>query len=635
MFCFGLLQTRGPKTSWISFTFLCSILCTWTKVECWSYYYSDTTMNWPEARTWCQEHYTDMVAIQNKEEIEHLNSWLPKQSSYYWIGIRKINHVWTWVGTNKSLTAEATNWATGEPNNLRGRRHKTSQDCVEMYIKRESQPGKWNDERCERLKTALCYTAACKEDLCGYGECVETINSYRCACFEGFSGEKCDQVVQCDAAQVTAPHKASVNCIHKYGNFSYDSACHYACEEGYELSMSRPLTCTASAKWSEPPPRCELVRCPVLSSPPRGSVRCSGTAYRSTCAFACDDGYELAGATSDTLQCEASGAWNASLPLCLAVQCLSLSPPDNGFVSCGRDADVTSSYGNTCSFSCAAGHHLVGPGEVTCTSAAVWSERKPRCEANICQKPEVGAHLIPQCSQPLTDLRPNSTCSFSCEAGFELLGARSTQCSEDGLWRDAIPTCKAIRCPAPKIPTSGQFTCSPSPSSPASTGTSHPLGTVCIFSCDEGHELQGAFGMECANPGRWTSAPPSCKAVRCPSLEAPENGHINCSNSEPVFNSQCTFTCNQDHTLEGHELLTCDRHGNWTTGQKPTCQAPASEVVAVASGVAAGGALFSGLSLAVWILKRLKQRASKFELSSNSDVEESPQLYKNSISSLI
>uniref|UniRef100_A0A8C2ZPU5 E-selectin n=1 Tax=Cyclopterus lumpus TaxID=8103 RepID=A0A8C2ZPU5_CYCLU len=447
---------------------------------------------WPQARAWCQEHYTDMVAIQNQEEIGHLNSWLPKKRTYYWIGIRKVEHVWTWVGTGKALTAEATNWAKGEPNNGKGvKRTGVKEDCVEMYIKSDSQPGKWNDERCEKLKTALCYTAACKDDSCRYGECVETINSHECACFEGFYGEKCEQVVQCQ----------------------------------------------------------------VLSSPAGGSMKCSdplgNSSYQSTCVFTCDEGHVLAGSPSNTLQCEASGIWNASQPLCLAVRC------------------------------------------------------------PLLENPEAGAHLVTQCSRPLTKLWPNSTCSFSCEAGFELQGAPSTQCSEGGQWSEAVPTCKGMVA----YVHINLSSCSPPLSSPASTVTPHPLGTVCIFSCDEGHELQGALSMECANPGQWTSAPPNCAAVRCPLLEAPENGHINCSNSEPVLNSQCSFTCNQDYSLDGHELLTCDRHGNWTSGQKPTCQAPPSPVIAIASGVATGGALLSGLSLAVWILKRLKQRATKFELN--------------------
>ncbi len=131
----------------------------WTSVDCWSYYHSDTTMNWTQARTWCREHYTDMVAIQNQEEIQYLMKLLPKKEGYYWIGIRKIEDVWTWVGTNKALTAEATNWARGEPNNGKNQRRAiVNEDCVEMYIKREQQAGKWNDERCDKKKTALCYT---------------------------------------------------------------------------------------------------------------------------------------------------------------------------------------------------------------------------------------------------------------------------------------------------------------------------------------------------------------------------------------------------------------------------------------------------------------------------------------------
>ncbi len=94
-----------------------------------------------------------MVAIQNQEEIYHLNSIFPKVSGYYWIGIRKINDSWTWVGTNKTLTNEAENWAYNEPNN-----GGNNEDCVEIYIKRDEDGGKWNDESCLKKKTALCYT---------------------------------------------------------------------------------------------------------------------------------------------------------------------------------------------------------------------------------------------------------------------------------------------------------------------------------------------------------------------------------------------------------------------------------------------------------------------------------------------
>ncbi|XP_030583090.1 uncharacterized protein LOC115778870 [Archocentrus centrarchus] len=632
----GQLQTSGHKNSgsWISFIFIWSMLCTWTSVECWSYFYSNNTMNWKDARNWCQEQYTDMVAIQNQEEIEHLNNWLPSKKGYYWIGIRKINNIWTWVGTNKPLTEEATNWAKGEPNN--GNKEGVSEDCVEMYIKREKERGKWNDESCEKLKTALCYTAACKNDSCLHGECVETINSHKCDCFEGFYGDKCGQVVQCSKDEVIIPDNGYVNCSHKHGNFSYDSLCRYSCKEGYKLSMQRPLRCTSSGKWSEKPPTCELVQCERLSEPANGSLKCSDPlgafSYQSTCVVTCDEGYELSGSLS--LQCEASGHWSASQPLCVAVQCPALHDLENGFVSCGEDTDMRFSYKNTCSFSCAQGYRMVGPSRVTCTSAATWSQQMPHCEAIICQNPERGAPLITQCSESLTELRPNSTCSFSCEEGFELQGANTIQCSEDGQWNKDIPTCKAKGCPAPEVPTNGQINCSPSLSSFVTPETPHPLGVVCNFTCDEGHELQGALSMECTNPGQWTSRLPTCTVVRCPLLEAPENGYINCSSSESIYNSQCSFTCDQGYTLEGHEQLICDHNGNWT-GEKPTCQAPSS-VIAVAAIVAVGGtALLSGVCLTMWILKKLKKKASMYELSSNSDLESSPQSYKNSMDSLI
>uniref|UniRef100_A0A452GHK4 C-type lectin domain-containing protein n=1 Tax=Gopherus agassizii TaxID=38772 RepID=A0A452GHK4_9SAUR len=64
------------------------------------------------ARNFCRSFYTDLVAIQNQGEIAYLNSILPYSKTYYWIGLRRINNVWTWVGTNKALTKEIENWAS-------------------------------------------------------------------------------------------------------------------------------------------------------------------------------------------------------------------------------------------------------------------------------------------------------------------------------------------------------------------------------------------------------------------------------------------------------------------------------------------------------------------------------------------
>ncbi|XP_072295250.1 E-selectin-like [Eucyclogobius newberryi] len=796
MLSFGPGQTS--TSGGISLVCLFSAILFWTSVNCWSYHYSETTMDWQQARTWCQQKHTDMVAIQNLEEIAHLNSWLPKKDTYYWIGIRKVDNVWTWVGTNKTLTEEAKNWALGEPNN--GNKDSMgSEDCVEMYIQTQYQAGKWNDERCGKFKTALCYSAACQNDSCSYGECVETINSHRCQCNEGFFGEKCENVIYCNETEVTGPDNGGVNCTHKYGDFAYGSECQYSCEEGYQLSMTRPLKCTADRTWSDQPPTCELIQCSKMSSPQWGSVRCSGPmgaiSFQSTCEFTCEEGYVLSG--SDTLSCGATGQWNATQPSCTAVECPALQNQSNLNITCGnfsfggscsfscatgfnlvgaKTTTCTSSaewsdsvpfchavqcpaipemenaivncegnanaYGNSCRFSCLPGYDLVGTKELTCTSSAEWSGTVPYCKVIQCSKMSSPQWGSVRCSGPMGAISFQSTCeftceegyvlsgsdtlscgatgqwnatqpsctavecpalqnqsnlnitcgnfsfggscSFSCATGFNLVGAKTTTCTSSAEWSDSVPFCHAVQCPAiPEMENaivncegdanaygnSCRFSCLPGydlvgtkeltcTSSAEWSGTvpyckarycpvleekpnlkincsrNQSPGSTCSFSCEPGFQLQGAETLRCLEDVQWDEAAPTCEAVVCPILAAPQNGHINCSVNDSVYNSQCAFSCDQDYTLHGHHILTCGHYGNWT-GDTPTCKSAPSQAALIASRVAAGGAVsLSGLSLALWILKKLKNRASKFDLSS-SDIDVPPQHYKNSIDSLI
>ncbi|MGH0173419.1 UNVERIFIED_CONTAM: hypothetical protein FKN15_065536 [Acipenser sinensis] len=241
-------------------------------VEGWTYHYSSNKMNWQDARKWCQDHYTDMVAIQNQEENVYLNEVIPFVSGYYWIGIRKINETWTWVGTNQTLSEEAENWAENEPNN-----GKTTEDCVEIYIQRAKDSGKWNDEPCKKQKTALCYTVV-------------------------------------DCAAMEKPQKGFMDCSRPFGIFSYNSACDFSCEAGYKLNGSDRVQCTASKEWTSQSPVCEAVKCHTLEAPQNGSMNCSDFRYNSSCQFSCAEGFDLKGAES--LTCRASGQWTGEPPQC-------------------------------------------------------------------------------------------------------------------------------------------------------------------------------------------------------------------------------------------------------------------------------------------------------------------------------
>lgn len=341
-------------------------------------------------------------------------------------------------------------------------------------------------------------------------------------------------VVQCNGEEVTVPSKGRVNCTHIHGDFSYDSRCHYSCEQGYQLSSSNPLTCAASGHWSEQPPTCDCklggadfldwAEVHIFLQPQhnRHALVHSGDVSDALCSnkwshdvHTSSGSFQLSVQLCLHLWCGLHSYWfqHRALPsvwsleflstilwwyvwkclhcssykwsfckkksqvltlFCscvLAVQCPALQELENGLISCGDDGDREFSYGNTCTFSCATGYQLVGPTAITCTSAAVWNESAPRCAGEAaptfscmfftavlsfatkvlgfspvltCKNPEGEAPLISQCSHSLDKLQHGSTCSFHCEAGFELEGDSTIQCSEGGQWNKATPTCKGM-----------------------------------------------------------------------------------------------------------------------------------------------------------------------------------------------
>lgn len=94
-----------------------------------------------------------MVPIRNKEESDFINDLLPFNTRYYWIGIVKKDGEWIWQDTSEKVPKEAQNWAPEEPDNI------ADQNCVEIYIKREKDTAKWNNESCRKKKGTVCYAS--------------------------------------------------------------------------------------------------------------------------------------------------------------------------------------------------------------------------------------------------------------------------------------------------------------------------------------------------------------------------------------------------------------------------------------------------------------------------------------------
>ncbi|XP_007172555.2 E-selectin [Balaenoptera acutorostrata] len=465
----------------------------------WSYNASTETLTFDEASAYCQQRYTHLVAIQNQEEIKHLNSAFSYSPSYYWIGIRKVNDTWTWIGTQKPLTEEAANWAPGEPNNKQNK-----EDCIEIYIKRETDSGKWNDERCSKKKLALCYTAACTPTSCsGHGDCTETINSYTCQCHPGFKGLKCEQVVTCQAQE--APEHGSLVCNHPLGSFSYNSSCSVSCGEGYLPSSTEVTQCTSSGEWSVPLPACNVAKCDALTNPVNGVVKCfqshGSFLWNTTCEFECHEGYKLTG--PQHLQCISSGIWDNKKPTCKAVTCDAIRHPQNGTVSCSHSPAGEFTYKSSCHFACVEGFVLQGPAQVECTTQGQWTQQVPVCEAVKCDAVSQPRSGSVNCTHsPTGEFTYKSSCAISCEEGFELHGSAQLECTSQGQWTHEVPSCQVVQCSSLEVPGKIDINCSGEP----------VFGSRCTFACPEGWTLKGSAALTCGATGHWSGMMPTCEA---------------------------------------------------------------------------------------------------------------------------
>ncbi|XP_043860553.1 P-selectin [Dromiciops gliroides] len=564
MICYLEAFRNGRFQRIVLGTALISALFFHIQVRAWTYHYSDQKpYTWNASRRFCQRFYTDLVAIQNQNEIAYLNDYLPYYPQYYWIGIRKINNVWTWVGTNKTLTKEAENWAENEPNNKRN-----DQDCVEIYIKRPSSAGKWNDEPCAKKKRALCYQASCEPFSCNqHGECIETIGNYTCSCYPGFYGPECEYAIKCKELDLF-PGNMHMTCSHPLGNFSYTSRCNFYCSEGYELNGENTLECLASGEWTAKIPECSVIECPALRSPERGKMHCSYTSeenpHQSSCTFSCEEGFTLKG--EEMVWCAASGAWTAPVPLCEAITCDPLESPAHGSLNCSSSL-MEFPYNSRCSFQCAEGFVLKGAETTECDMSGTWTAPAPVCQAVMCKPLLTPQEGTMTCVHPFGDSNYKSACQFSCNEGFSLIGSDKLHCTISGHWTADPPTCQAIKCPRLVAPPQGMLQCS-------GAHGNLSYNSTCDFSCKRGLTLMGAQRLKCTASGSWTTPPPYCKAIKCPVLDAPEWGSRECSYNQGNSRdgSICHFTCDKGFELKGSDSLLCLTSGKWTA-PPPTCEA--------------------------------------------------------------
>ncbi|KAL9968065.1 hypothetical protein ACROYT_G026392 [Oculina patagonica] len=451
--------------------------------------------------------------------------------------------------------------------------------------------GQWTDS----AKSVLCIVVKCPALTVGGlvktspSSCVTSQMTYNTTCsfscpqgyqLQGPSYKKCVAngnwtdgaksvsciVVKCPALTVGGLVKTSPSsCVTSQMN--YDTKCLFSCPQGYQLQGPSYKQCGANGNWTDNAKSvlCIVVKCPVLTvgrlvkTSPSSCVT-SQMNYDTTCSFSCPQGYQLQGPSYK--QCEANGQWTESAKSvsCIVVKCPALTV--GGLVKTSPNSCVTSqmTYNTTCSFLCPQGYQLQGPSYKQCGANGNWtnSAKSVSCIVVKCPALTVGRLVKTSPSSCVTSqMKINTTCSFSCPQGYQLQGPSYKQCKANGNWTNSAKSvsCNVIKCPALTV---GRLV----KTSPSNCVTSQmKYNTTCSFLCPQGYQLQGPSYKQCVANGNWTN---SAKSVSCTDIDE-------CA----VSNGGCSHKC--VNTAGGYKCECPDPELSLLLDNK-TCHAPGVDV---------------------------------------------------------
>ena len=169
-----------------------------------------------------------------------------------------------------------------------------------------------------------------------------------------------------------------------------------------------------------------------------------GTSY-SVVNITCIEGYQLLNSSLNTRVCLASGIWSGKYAeFCERIRCPALInlPPGSMFVDGKAPQDPR--FGAKVAITCKKGFtNITGSDEVQCSSNGDWEWNCGRllCQAVTCRDPQLSQSGITHQGAKAGTFQVSSRISFSCKAGYQLIGNASSTCREDGTW-SSLPMCK-------------------------------------------------------------------------------------------------------------------------------------------------------------------------------------------------
>ncbi|XP_073987217.1 hig-anchoring scaffold protein isoform X2 [Rhodnius prolixus] len=302
-------------------------------------------------------------------------------------------------------------------------------------------------------------------------------------------------------------------------------------------------------------------------------------------------------------------------------ECADLQSPSLGSVTLSGRL-----FGDSATYTCDPGYHLVGLKERTCRGDGEWTGAPAQCRHNVfCKEPQEIPHarhnaLPQQTTFPLdTELQyqchlgyttkgfptakclaldksaswfgPDITCepkscgtpphlsngyhvgdcytfgckiTYSCSDGYELVGRSTRVCQADGIWspKEQLPACVPVECPVPESPPFG-----------TAVYTSCQYNSVVSYECKYGYTLVGNATRRCGADRKWSGSPPKCQVIDCGKPGPLYNGWIENLEAGTGLGASIIFRCHEGMTLQGNTSSVCQLDGTWRY-PLPLCLAP-------------------------------------------------------------
>ncbi|XP_055886163.1 sushi, von Willebrand factor type A, EGF and pentraxin domain-containing protein 1-like [Biomphalaria glabrata] len=329
---------------------------------------------------------------------------------------------------------------------------------------------------------------------------------------------------------------------------TFGSVVSYECSRGYTKLGPEFITCTEDGTWSTDYHACLPVNCLQPPDIENGMVELNDTTLGSQAFYSCLPGYTVVG--NDTLDCSDTGQWAFANTYCEPVDCQAPISILHGHVNY-----TSSKFQGLAIYSCDPGYSIGLDTTLVCSESATWVGLEPHCSIINCSQP-----LVKPYSRVLySNLSYLSSATFSCEAGYQLVGQSSILCLETGQWSEESPDCSPLDCSHPVEIPHGSLIAS---------GTT--FGSYVTYSCHSGYQLKGDRVIYCSQQGTWDGSIPSCDIKDCRMPLDIANGQVIYFST--TFASLATYTCNKGFRLQGNNTIYCDENGHWISSDPAICE---------------------------------------------------------------